>query len=426
MRARIGVMAAAFIAAVGGLASLAAAQVAVKGETVYTMAGEPIKNGVVVVTDGKIAAVGPAASVRVPEGHRVLTAKVVTPGLIDARGTVGVSGILNQRQDQDQLESSSPIQPELRAIDAYNPHDPLVAWVRGFGITTINTGHAPGEVISGQTCIVKTSGNTIDAALVKETGAVAATISPSAQKGGGKSPGTRAKMVAILREELIKARAYAEKRAKKEDAAADGSSDTADGDGEAGKSSSPDRNLRLETLEKVLAGEIPLLVTAHRAQDIDTVLRLQKEFGFRLILDGAAESYLLVDQLKAADVPVFMHPTMMRAFGELENMSVETAATLAEAGIPVAIQSGFESYVPKSRVVLFEAGIAAANGLGIDGALRAITITPAKILGIDSRVGSIEVGKDGDLALYDGDPFEYTTHCTAVVIEGAVVSEEVR
>jgi imidazolonepropionase-like amidohydrolase len=135
---------------------------------------------------------------------------------------------------------------------------------------------------------------------------------------------------------------------------------------------------------------------------------------------------LLIDEIKAAGVPVILHPTMQRAIGDQENLSFETAAKLVAAGIPVALQSGYEAYVPKTRVVLFEAGVAAANGLSQQQALRAITLDAAKILGIDKRVGSLEVGKDGDVALYDGDPLEYTTHCVGTIIDGRVVSDSPR
>jgi imidazolonepropionase-like amidohydrolase len=172
----------------------------------------------------------------------------------------------------------------------------------------------------------------------------------------------------------------------------------------------------------VLDGDVPMIVTAHRAQDIASALRLAREFEFRLVLDGASEAYLLLDELVAAGVPVILHPTMKRASGDAENLSFETAARLSEAGIPFAIKSGYESYVPKTRVILFEAAVAASHGLGFEGALRSVTIDAARILGVEDRVGSLEVGKDGDLALYDGDPFEYTTHCVGTVIEGAVVS----
>jgi len=186
------------------------------------------------------------------------------------------------------------------------------------------------------------------------------------------------------------------------------------------------RTLRYEVLARVLQGEVPLLVTAHRAHDIATALRLAREFGFRLVLDGAAESYRMLDEIIAADVPVIVHPTMFRAIGEAENLSLETPGVLRRAGIRVALQSGYESYVPRTRVILFEAAEAAAYGLSFEDALALITIDAARLLGIDGRVGSLEPGKVGDLALYDGDPFEYATHCTGVVIEGEIVSSTPR
>ncbi|MEM7384990.1 MAG: amidohydrolase family protein, partial [Verrucomicrobiota bacterium] len=182
----------------------------------------------------------------------------------------------------------------------------------------------------------------------------------------------------------------------------------------------------LESLAAILKKEKPLLIHAHRHQDISAALRLAKEFDLRLILDGASEAYLLLDQIADAGVPVLVHPTMMRASGDAENMTFELAKKLHGAGIPFAFQSGYEAYVPKTRVVLFEAGMAATYGLPSEAAMAAITIEAAKLLEIDDRVGSLEVGKDADLSLYDGDPFEFTTHCVGVVIDGAVVSEKKR
>jgi imidazolonepropionase-like amidohydrolase len=392
--------------------SVAWSQVAVRGAKVYTMSGPPIENGVVVIQDGKISAIGVADQITVPKDYRVLEAAVVTPGLIDAHSTVGFAGILNQPHDQDQLERSAPLQPELRAIDGFNAQEDLIAWVRSFGVTTIHAGHAPGELISGQTLVAKTSGRTVQDAVIVEARAVAATLGPAGQKTDAKSPGTRGKAISMLRAELIKAREYLDKHKRAADAP--------------DKGEPPARDLRLEILGKVLSGELPLLVTASRSQDIANALRLAGEFDIKIWLDGADESYLLIDEIKAAGVPVIVHPTMQRAYADHENLSMETAGKLVAAGIPVALQSGYESYVPKTRVVLFEAGVAAANGLSFENALRAITIDAAKILGVADRVGSLEVGKDGDLALYDGDPFEYTTHCIGTVIEGKVVSEEKR
>ncbi len=386
-------------------ASHARAQVAVRGETVYTMAGEPLKDGVVLIRDGKIERVGPASQVNIPANYRTLRARVVTPGLIDARSVVGLSGYLNQPTDQSQLETSASIQPDLRAFDAYDARERLIEWLRRFGITTIHTGHAPGALISGQTMIVKTIGDTVDQAVIVPTAMISASLGNAGLGQGGKPPGTRAKEMAMLRAELTKAREYATKlTTAKED-------------------QKPARDLRMEALGAVLRREIPLLVYAQRAQDIVTALRLAKEFNIRIVLDGAAESYLVLDQIKATNVPIIVHPTMSRAAGENENLSMETAATLRKAGITVALQSGYENYVPKTRVVLFEAAIAASNGLSMTEALAAVTIDAARVLNISNRVGSLEAGKDADIALFDGDPFEYTTHVTGVIINGQVVSD---
>ena len=313
---------------------------------------------------------------------------------------VGLAGYLNQPHDQDQLERSAPLQPQLRAIDAYNAQEALVAWLRGFGVTTIHTGHGPGALVSGQTMVAKTRGATVEEAVVLPLAMIAANLGPAALAEKEKSPGTRAKQMAMLRSALIRADEYRQKLA----AAKEGER--------------PSRDLELEALASVLDRKTPLLVTVNRSQDIVSALRLAAEFAIRIVLDGAAESYLLVDEIRRAGVPVILHPTMARSFDERENLSFETAARLKAAGIPFALQSGYEGYVPKTRVVLFEAGLAAANGLAFNDALAAITIEAARILGVDGRVGSLAEGKDGDVALFDGDPFEYTTHVTGVVIEG--------
>jgi imidazolonepropionase-like amidohydrolase len=392
----------------------AQAQLAVRGETVWTMTqNEPIKNGVVLVgADGKIEAVGPESRVKIPSGYRVINARVVTPGLIDAHTVIGLNGYLNQPHDQMALEQSSPMQPELRAIDAYNADDPLIGWVRSFGVTTIHTGHAPAALISGQTMIAKTVGKTAEAAALVPTAMIAVTLGQSALASQGRSPGTRAKQAAMLRAELLKAQEAVRKQSENKNASEQKTSVSTD--------------LRAEMMQRVIRREIPLLITAQRAQDISTALRLAKEFNIRIILDGAAEAHLLLDEIKASGFPVILHPTMYRAGGELQNLSMETASKLKAAGIPFAIQSGYETYVPKTRVVLYEAAVAASNGLAFRDALASITIDAARILGLDDRIGSLAPGKDGDIALYDGDPFEYTTHCTGTVIGGRVVSDVVR
>ena len=375
------------------------AQIAIKGETVWTMAGEPITNGVVLVgANGKIEAVGAANSVKIPANYKVVSAKVVTPGLIDAHTVIGLNGYLNQPNDQMALDSSSPIQPELRAIDAYNAEEKLVEYVRGYGVTTIHTGHQPSALVSGQTMIAKTFGKNIDEVTLVPSAMIAVTLGDAALAAQGKSPGTRAKQAAMLRAELIKAGNY----------------------------KGEPRDLKSEMWKKVLSREMPLLITAQRSQDIMTALRIAKEFNIKIVLDGAAESYQILDEIKASGFPIIIHPTMFRAGGETENLAMTTVVKLKRAGIPVALQSGYEGYVPKTRIVLFEAALAAANGLSMRDALATVTIDAAKILGLEARLGSLEKGKDGDVAMYDGDPFEYTSHCVGTVINGKIVSEVIR
>jgi imidazolonepropionase-like amidohydrolase len=391
--------------------SAAFGQLAIEADTLYPMTGDlkPIEGAVVVCSaEGKIVALGRKGEVKVPAGYTVLKAAVVTPGIVDAHATVGLSGLLNlDRHDQEQLERSAPIQPELRAIDAYNGRDPLVKWLRDLGVTTVHTGHAPGVLVAGQTMIIKTNVPSItkDDDLIRPVSMVAATLG-SGSKDAKKSPGTRAKAVALLRGELLKAQAYARKRAEND------------------ASKHPDPDLRLDTLAAVLRQEIPLLITAHRHHDINAALRLKNEFDFSLVLDGASEAYLLLEEIKAAGVPVIVHPTMARPYGDRENMTFTMAAQLHKAGIPFAFQSGYESYVPKTRVVLFEAALAVAYGLPHDAALAGCTVNAAKLLGVDDRLGSLQPGLDADLALFDGDPLETTTHCVGVVIDGEVVSDE--
>ena len=370
------------------VALLPAQDFVVRAETVHTMAGAAIENGVVVVQGGKIALVGPAATVRLPAGLPVRSAKVLVPGLIDAHATAGLTGFLNIPHDQDQLDEAAPIQPELRAIDAYNAHDPLVSWLRSFGVTTLHTGHAPRALVAGQTMVVKTHGRSVEKDVVVPFAMVACTLGDGGRAGRGdassKKPGTRAKSAALLRQALIEAREYVKQRESDENAPV---------------------QLRHEALAAVLRGEARLLVTAHRAHDITTTLRIEREFSIQVVLDGVAEAYLLLDELAERGRPVLPHPPMARTRGELGNATMELPRLLAEKQVPFAMQSGFESYVPKSRVVLFEAGVAVGQGLTAERALRALTIDAARLLGIAERTGSLEVGKDADLAWYDGDPF---------------------
>lgn len=382
------------------------AEIAIQAGVIHTLAGAAVKDGVVLVKGNRIEAIGPAASTPIPSGYRILKAAVVVPGLIDAHSTIGISGALNQKQDQDQLDKSSPMQPELRAVDSYNSLDPLVEYVRNLGVTTLHTGHGPGALISGQTLVVKTSPQNLDTAVLFPESAFACNIGPETLSAAkGQAPSTIAKSIAMLRAELIKAQDYRAKMSKTD------------------VEKRPSRDLHLEALVRALDGWQPMMFTVQRHQDILAAIRFAHEFKLKVILDGVADAPMVLKEIKASGFPVILHPTMARSSSEMENASMTTAAKLQEAGILFALQSGFEGYVPKTRIVLFEAGVAAANGLTFEQALASITLNPAKILNLEKRIGSLEVGKDADLALFDGDPFEYTTHCVGTVVSGVVVNE---
>ena len=380
------------------------AQIAIKADLVYTVSSAPIRDGVVLIKGGKIQTVGSASSVKIPSDYKLITAKVVTPGLIDARTVIGMSGYLNIPADQDQIEKSSPIQPELRAIDAYNPDERLVRAARELGVTTMQTGHGIGALVSGQTMIVKTKKGTAESVAIKPLSMLAMTLGPSVS-GYYSSPGTKAKQVSMIRAELIKAGDYSKKMSDKD------------------TTKRPAFDMKMDVLSKMLKGEIKALITANTSVDIMNAIRLSREFGFKLVLDGAAEAYLLIDEIKKAKAEIILHPVMARNEGDMLNMNRESAMILTKAGIPVSIESGYEGYVPKTRIILYEAAMAVAYGLPYEESLKAVTMNPATLLGIDKQVGSLEKGKDADVVLYDGDPFEYTSHVCHVIIDGEVVYE---
>jgi imidazolonepropionase-like amidohydrolase len=183
-------------------------------------------------------------------------------------------------------------------------------------------------------------------------------------------------------------------------------------------------DLKYDMLAKLLSHQVKALITANSSNDIMSAIRLSKEFNFQLVIDGAAEAYRMMDEIKSAGAEIILHATMARNGGDMVNMTRESAALLTRGGIPVSIESGYEGYVPKTRVILWEAAQAVANGLPYEEGIKAITLNPARLLGLDKRVGSIEKGKDADLVLYTGDPFEYLTKVCKVMIDGEWVSNQ--
>jgi imidazolonepropionase-like amidohydrolase len=395
---------------------LFAQKIAVIADKLYTMGGETQgQPGVVLIENGKI--VGVHGGNEAPAGYTVMRAVYVTPGLIDTKTTAGISGAYNIPADQDQDEQTDPNTADVRALDSFNPREMLLQYINTYGITTVQTAPGVTNPIAGQAGIFKTVGPrtvgpTVDTLAVKPVSALVFNLGESPKQFYGrkdKAPTTRMMTAAIIREGLLKAQAYQKT--------------WADWNATAKKdpTKEPSRDLKLEAIGLMLHGDVPAIFNAYRADDIDTAIRLAQEFKLRLILSSVTEGYLEAPLIKQSGAATLVGPTLQRLESmETNNASLEDAAILAQAGIPVALMTGFEDYVPKNRVLLFEAGVAAANGLGFEGALRASTIEAAKILDIANRVGSLEVGKDADVVLYDGDPFEYISHVTAVLVNGKV------
>ncbi len=382
------------------------ARLVVYAGRIHPVAAPPIVDGAILIENGIIRYVGPREKFQYPEGTSVITAREVTPGLIDAHTVVGLSGKLNVRADQDQDELSDPNQADLRTLDSFNPNEPLLQFLREQGVTVVHATPGRANVLAGQSGIFRTHGRTAEGMTIRFPAALLVNLGEvPKQSYPGKAPSTRMGTAGLVRSALTQAAGYARKNDEVKDEA-----------------KRPPRNLKLEALGPVLAGKVPVLFSAHRADDIVTALRLAREFKLKAMLDLATEGYLVADAIADAKVPVVVHPTMQRVSSmETFNGHLGNAAALADHQIPVAIGTAFEGYVPKTRVLRHEAAVAMVNGLGFDRALRAVTLDAARILRIADKYGSIETGKAADLVLYDGDPFENATHVTYTVIGGRIV-----
>ncbi|MEI7685398.1 MAG: amidohydrolase family protein [Planctomycetota bacterium] len=377
---------------------------AVLAGKLHTVSHGTIDEGVVLVEDGKIKQVGKQADVKLPAGIAVLRAAHATPGLIDAFSVVGLSGALNSKKaDQDQDELSDPNQADLRALDSFNPNEPLLQFIRENGVTVIHATPGPANVIGGQTGIFRTYGTTADRMTVRSPAAMLVNIGESSKSTyAAKSVSTRMGVASLLRTAFQGASAYGQKKATAKEP--------------------PATNLKYEALLPMLEKKLPVYFAAHRASDITTALRLANEFDLRPVLTMVTDGYLIPDILADAKAPIVAHPTMQRpAALEAYNSSLANAAVLADRGLPVAISTAYEGYVPKTRVLRFEAAVAMVNGLGFDRALASITLEPAKILNIADQYGSLEPGKVADIVLYDGDPFEHSTHVTHTLLGGRLI-----
>jgi imidazolonepropionase-like amidohydrolase len=380
---------------------------AIRAGIIETVSHGAIGHGVILVENGKIKAIGSAEDVKVPDGWPVLTAVVVTPGMIDAHTVVGLAGAANVSADQDQDEMSDPNQADLRVMDSFNPREPLLEFLCREGVTVVHAVPGRANVLAGQTGIFRTSGRTAESMALRVPAGLLVNLGEVPKSSySNRQPTTRMGTAALLRTAFAQARNHARKvaAAKSED-------------------KRPPYNPKLEALGLALDGKMPVLFAAHRADDLCTALRLAKEFKLQARLELATEGYLIADRLTEAKVPVVVHPTMQRPGATMEtyHSQLGNAAVLADHKIPLAIGTGFEAYVPKTRVLRHEAAIAMVNGLGRERTLRAVTLDAARILGIDGARGSIDKGKAADLVLFDGDPFEHATHVTHTLIDGRVV-----
>jgi imidazolonepropionase-like amidohydrolase len=395
--------------------SLPAQNLAIVAEHVYTMdAGAQGGPGMVLIRDGKIEDVRAGANLQPPKDYEVIRGAYVTPGLIDADTTTGVSGAYNIPADQDQEEATDSNTADVNVRDSLNPADLLYQYVNTYGVTTLQVAPGPDNPVAGRAGIFKTTGpqapfRTVDQLVVRLNSAMVFNLGEGPKQNGAshKAPVTRMKTAEIIRDALLQAKQYQDKWDKWKQEGSD-------------LSKQPTIEPRTAAVADVVTGKTPAIFNAYRADDIDTAIRIGSEFHLKYMLASATEGYLIRDRVKQAGVPCLVGAVMQPLESlQTANATYENAALLEQIGIPVSIMTGHVEYVPKSRVLLFEAAIAAANGLGMEPALRAITIAPAKILGIDDRVGSLTKGKDADAVVFDGDPFEYTSHVQQVLVQGA-------
>lgn len=367
----------------------------IKNAEIMTMSDKlgNIKNGYIVIDGGVITAVGGMESAPFDDGNQIdAGGRLVTPGLIDAHSHLGMWEDGLSFEGDDGNEDTDPITPHLRAIDAVNPIDRAFKEAFDAGITTVVTGPGSANPMGGQPAALKTNGRRIDDMIIKAPVGIKIALGEnpkSTYNDKSRTPVTRMATAFLIREALRDAAEYKERLDKH----------NADPESE----DKPEFDLKSEALLPVLRGEIPLHAHAHRADDIFTAIRIAKEFGVELVLVHCTEGHMITDELKDEGYPALSGPIMTdRSKPELCNQSEAAPGILERAGILTAIVTDHPETPEKFLPIC--AGIAVKYGMSREGALRAITINPAKICGIDGRVGSIEPGKDGDIVIWDGDP----------------------
>ena len=371
---------------------------------VVPVEGDPF-HGMVRVRDGRIVALG--SKITVPAGSTVIDAEGqwLLPGFIDAHTHVGLHEEAEGWAGSDTNELTDPVTAGVRALDAINPADLAFADALSGGITTVNVNPGSGNPIGGLTVAVHTHGRTVDEMVLRSPSGLKSALGENPKRVYSEKktmPSTRLGVAAVIRKAFVQAQNY---QAQLADPA---------------RTAPVARDLTMEALVSVLDGEIPWRQHSHRADDIATAVRIADEFGYRLVIDHGTEAHLIADLLAEKGIPVLIGPLFTsRSKVELRNRSLSNPGRLAAAGVEISIITD-HPVVPIAFLIL-QATLAVKEGLDREVALRAITVHPAKVLGVDDRVGSIEVGKDADLVVWTGDPLDVMQRATEVYIGGRQV-----
>jgi imidazolonepropionase-like amidohydrolase len=379
----------------------------IRNGKILTMAGTVLEPGCVLITGDKIAKVAKSIEPE-DDGATVIDAEGlwVIPGMIDAHSHIGILEEKKGLEGDDCNEATEPVTPYLKAIDAINPMDPAFHNAIRAGITSVMAGPGSSNVVGGQFAFIKTHGRRIEDMAVLEPAAMKVAFGENPKTSyGGKNlmPSTRMTIGAMLREELAGAKRYQRKKQAALDA------------GEAFE-----EDVRQECWLPVLERQIPLKAHVHRTDDILTAIRIAKAFGLRLTLDHCTEGHLIAGEIKESGFPAIVGPSLAsRNKIEVQYMEFKTSGVLHKAGVRVAITTDHPVSLIQSLPLC--AGLAAKEGLGIGEALKAVTINAAAICGVAGRLGSIEEGKDADIAIFDGNPVQTLTNCLYTIIDGEVV-----
>jgi imidazolonepropionase-like amidohydrolase len=380
------------------------AAIAITGAHVVPVEGAPF-DGTVLMHSGRIAAMGPA--VTIPAEAEVIEAggRWVLPGLIDAHTHVGLHEEAEGWAGSDTNELTDPVTAAVRALDAINPADMGFDDALSGGITTVNVNPGSGNPIGGLTVAIHTHGRTVDEMVLRSPSGLKSALGENPKRVYGdkkQTPSTRLGTAMVIRKAFVDAQNYQAKLAAAEPDAP------------------PARDLTSEALALVLSGAIPWRQHCHRADDIATAVRIADEFGYRLVIDHGTEAHLVTDLLAGKAIPVLIGPLFTsRSKVELRNRSLANPGKLAAAGIEISIIT--DHPVVPIYFLVHQATLAVKEGLDRETALRAITIHPARAMGVDGRVGSLAVGKDADVVLWTGDPLDVMQRALRVFIGGREV-----